>query len=269
MEYAPMSGDACGECGTQSLVSDSADRCPACFDKYLYDLDVGFLDNYRKFGVRSHLVVAETCLRGLVLDSPDHRKVLAMTIFEQYVKSMNDLAALFAALLSREKAPIMKTFMEFKLDASSALNFYQAIESSTDFELCRLLNLPLPREVQDVCPHLDQEDAYSLSISIHQLLQELRKATDMSGPGALALAQISGQVEKAVMAGDVQWLNGSASGLTPDQVALLIMDPRTRSVYVQGLTADENAMGRVVDAIDTVTRASSNLIFSYLQTNDL
>jgi hypothetical protein len=269
VEYAPMTGDACIECGTQSLVSDTADRCPACFDRYLAELDVGFLDNYRKFGVRSHLVVAETCLRGLVLDSPDHRKVLAMTIFEQYVKSMSDLAGLFTAFINRHRAPIIKTFMEFKLDARAALDFYHAIETSSDDELCRLLNLPMPRAVEEACPHLDRDEAYSLSVSIHQLLQELRKATDMSGPGALALAQIAGQVENAVMTGDVEWLNGSASRLTPDQVALLILDPRTRSLYVQGLTADENAMGRVVDAIDTVTRASSNLIFSYLQTNNL
>jgi hypothetical protein len=269
MEYAPMRGDACSECGSQSLVSDTADRCPACFDRYLYGVDVGFLDNYRKFGARSHLVIAETCLRGLVLDSPDHRKVLAMTIFEQYVKAMSDLAGLFTALLNRDRAPIMKTFMEFKLDTRSALGFYQAIEAVSDPELCTLLGLPQPREVTETCPHLSKDDAYSLSVSIHQLLQELRKATDMSGPGALALAQFAGQVESAVLAENVHWLNGAASGLTPDQVALLVLDPRTRSVYVQGLTADENAMGRVVDAIDTVTRASSNLIFSYLQTNDL
>jgi hypothetical protein len=269
VEHLPATGAACGECGSHSIVSDSADRCPACFDKYLYDLDVGFLDNYRKFGARSHLVIAETCLRGLVLDSPEHRKVLAMTIFEQYVKAMSDLAGLFTALTGRERAPVMKTFMEYKLDPRSALAFFQAIEEATDYELCQMLSLPLPGDVSDACPHLDKEDAYSLSVSIHQLMQELRKATDVSGPGALALAQIAGQVENAVIAENARWLNGAASGITPDQVALLVLDPRTRSLYVQGLTADENAMGRVVDAIDTVTRASSNLIFSYLQSNDL
>ena len=50
---------------------------------------------------------------------------------------------------------------------------------------------------------------------------------------------------------------------------MLVLDSKRRSIYVQGLTADESAMGQVVDAIDSATRAASNLIFAYLQTHDL
>jgi hypothetical protein len=97
---------------------------------------------------------------------------------------------------------------------------------------------------------------------------DLRKATEHGEAGALALAQMSEQVGGAVIAPDARWLEGAAR-LNPDEVAMLVLDSKRRSFYVQGLTADENAMGQVVDALDTVTRAASNLIFAYLQTKNL
>ena len=65
------------------------------------------------------MIVAETCLRGLVTESPEHRKILAMSIFEQYVSAMNDLAGLFTAFRNRSTAPILKSFLEFRLDAAT------------------------------------------------------------------------------------------------------------------------------------------------------
>jgi hypothetical protein len=214
-------------------------------------------------------VVAETCLRGLVLDTPDHRKVLAMTIFEQYVASLTDLAGLFLAFGRRHQAPILKSFMEFKLDTESATAFFDAVQNRSDYELCAALGLPLTFEVAERCPHLSKDDVYNLEIAIHHLTQDLRKATDKGGAAALALAQFANQGAGSLIASDASWLQQIGDHLTPDQVALLVLDSRRRSIFVQGLTADENAMGQVVDAIDTATRAASNLIYAYLQTSDL
>jgi hypothetical protein len=268
--YQPVpSEDYCSDCGTALEHGHDEERCPVCFDNYLTSIDVGFLDSYRKFGCRSRLVVAETCLRGLVLATPEHRKVLAMTIFEQYVQSMNDLAGLFIAFRNRDKAPILKSFMEFRLDAQNAAAFFDAVQSVTDVELCASLDLPLPGQVRYLYPHLDEKDSYSVAVAIYQLVQDLRRATDQGNAAAMALAQFAGQAGGAIIADDAKWLNGAGSKLTPDQVAMLVLDSKRRSIYVQGLTADESAMGKVVDAIDTTTRAASNLIFAYLQTNDL
>jgi hypothetical protein len=269
MNSYPAHNDLCSDCGTEIEPHHGDARCPACFDKHLYSIDAGFLESYRRFGSRSRLVVAESCLRSLVLESPDHRKVLAMTIFEQYVQAMNDLVALFAAFRSRKEAPILKTFLEFKLDHQNSMEFFQTIRSLSDPELCAMLDLPLPGMVRMMCPHLGVDDAYSLSVAIHQLTQELRKVTDQGEAGALALAQIAGQMGGAVLASDARWLDGAVNEINPDQVALLVLDSRRRNIYVQGLTADEGSMGRVVDAVDTATRAASNLIYAYLQTNDL
>lgn len=269
MNYQPVhSHDSCDDCGTALEYHYEGSRCPACFDKYLGNLDAGFLESYRRFGCRSHLVVAETCLRGLVLAAPEHRKVLAMTIFEHYVSAMNDLAGLFIAMANRDRAPVLKSFLEFRLDASSAVSFFNTVQAASNAELCAALDLPMTYEVADRCPHLDAEDAYQLEIAVNHLTQDLRKATDQGDAAALALAQFAGSAANAVIANDAKWLDNGAD-VTPDQVAMLVLDNRRRAIHVQGLTADENAMGQVVNSIDTVTRAASNLIYAYLQSHDL
>jgi hypothetical protein len=261
-------GDACSDCGVALEYHSHGTRCPACFDGYLHGLDAGFLESYRRFGCRGRLVVAETCLRGLVVDSPDHRKILAMTIFEQYVGAMHDLAGLYGALRNRHQAPVLRSFLEFRLDAAGATSFFESVQALSNLEICEALDLPMPYEVADRCSHLDADEAYQLQISLHHLLQDLRKATDQGEAAAMALAQFAGSAANAVIASDAAWLD-QREELSPDQVALLVLDSRRRVVHVQGLTADENAMGQVVDAIDTVTRAASNLIYAYLQSHDL
>jgi hypothetical protein len=269
LNYQPVSSERCSDCGDFVELHAGDARCPACFDKYLFEIEPGFLESYRTFGARSRLILAETCLRGLVLESPQHRKVLAMTIFEQYVGAMSDLAGIFTAFRNRELAPVVRSFLEFKLDAKSALGFFENIRTASDAELCYALGLPLPAYAAATAPHLDKDDTRQLEIAVYHLMLDLRKATAQGDETALALAQFANQAGAAVIANDAKWLNTPGSDLTPDQVAMLVFDQRRRSVYVQGLTADENAMGRVVDAIDTATRAASNLIYAYLQAHDL
>jgi hypothetical protein len=269
MSTLPAHNDLCSDCGAEIEPHYGDVRCPTCFDNHLYAIDAGFLESYRRFGCRSRLIVAESCLRSLVLESPDHRKVLAMTIFEQYVQAMADLAGLFVAFQKRHEAPILRTFMEFRLDAPSATAFFETIRNTSNPELCAMLDVPMPGYVSALCPHLSEEEAYAVSVAVHHLMLDLRKATEHGELGALALAQMLQQVGGAIIAPDARWLNGDGKHLNPDEVAMLVLDSKRRSFYVQGLTADEGAMGQVVDAVDTVTRAASNLIFAYLQTKDL
>lgn len=267
MSSVPAHSDLCSDCGTEVEPHFGDSRCPTCFDNHLYSVDAGFLESYRRFGCRSRLVVAESCLRSLIVESPEHRKVLAMTIFEQYVLAMTDLAGLFVAFQKRNEAPILRTFMDFRLDASKATEFFDTVRNTSDPELCGMLDIPMPQYVRALCPHLDDEEAYSVSVAVHHLMLDLRKATEHGEAGALALAQMSEQVGGAVIAADAKWLDGAK--VNPDEVAMLVMDSKRRSFYVQGLTADENAMGEVVNALDSVTRAASNMIFAYLQTKNI
>ena len=61
----------CPECGRPLSFHSSEERpvrCDECFDGYLREIDNDFLASYGQLGVTSRRVVAETCLRGLVLD---------------------------------------------------------------------------------------------------------------------------------------------------------------------------------------------------------
>ena len=201
-------------------------------------------------------MVAETCLRGLVLAAPDHRKVLAMTIFEQYVLSMNDLAGLFLAFRNREQAPIMKSFLEFRLDAP---------------QRARLLRVGAVRGRRRALQRARPADAVrgrgdartstrrtptSVALRVYHLVKDLRKATDQGTrqrwrwPSSRARRRRHRQRRELAERRRVE-------GLTPDQVAMLVLDSKRRSLYRPGLTAEEGAMAQVIDAIDTVTRAGS------------
>ena len=71
-----------------------------------------------------------------------------MTIFEQYVQAMSDLAGLFLAFRNRHEAPIVKTFLEFRSTSESSAGFFEAIRSVNDAQLCAALDLPLPAFVR-------------------------------------------------------------------------------------------------------------------------
>ena len=84
----------------------------------------------------SRRIVAETCLRALVTESPPVRKVLAMNIMEQYVHAAGDLVGLvLRAQASAARQPVMRAFLGFKLDRASALAFFQELATTPQSEL--------------------------------------------------------------------------------------------------------------------------------------
>src|ERR687894_435592 len=97
----------CATCGAAVVGGPSgrAVRCADCFETYLRGIDAAFLDNLSRFGIRSRQVVAETCLRSLALANADDRKLLGMTVYEQFVGAASDLIALHTALRRRQARP--------------------------------------------------------------------------------------------------------------------------------------------------------------------
>jgi hypothetical protein len=108
----------CRDCG-RPLSFHAGDahavRCRDCFDGFLLAKDVEFLESYAQLGVTSRRIVAETCLRALVMESPPHRKVLALQIVEQYVQAAGDMIGLYYALKQRGREPVMRVMLDFKL----------------------------------------------------------------------------------------------------------------------------------------------------------
>jgi hypothetical protein len=255
---------ACRDCGqalARSPWEERAVRCDACFDRQLRAIDHDFLASYGALGVAGRRTVAETCLRALVLESPPARKVLAMTIMEQFLLCATDLAALHHALRERERAPIIRSFLAFRLDGASSLDFFADLREATDGELLDGFGLPLPERVAARLPTLPPAEARSLTGAIEALLRDVR-ATCARAEGAALLSELA-----AGRAGPLvdrsSWLD-----LRPDQIASLALDERRRRLVVQAVPVDEERLAQVVDAVDCMTRAASNLIYAYLTVQD-
>jgi hypothetical protein len=261
----------CHDCGGELALEpygERALRCQECFADYLRGIDLEFLESYGQLGVTSRRVVAETCLRGLVLEMPPARKVLAMAIMEQFFLASGDLIGLTHALRERQRAPIVRTFLSFRLDADTSEAFFAELQSADD-DLLETFGLPPPELAARRYPALGPKDARELSLALTALVRDLR-STGERASSALLLSDLASSVRAGpALAATSSWLqNGSGAGLRGDQVASLVLDERRRQLVVQAVSVDEDRLGAVVDSIDCMTRAASNLIYSYLTVQD-
>ena len=238
-------------------------RCEGCFDGFLRVRDVDFLSSYSELGVTSRRIIAETSFRALVMESPPHRKVLAMNIMEQYVNAASDLIGLYAALKQRGKAPLMSTFMDFRLSRDSALAFFREIATTPADELLASLGLPMPDAIAQRCPSLSKGDVKDLKRAMEQMLYDLNYTVNPGESAALALAQMAGESRIGPhIANQSKWLDNV--GLRPDQVASMAIDPRRRTINITAVSVDEKKLEHVISNINAMTRAAQNLIYAVL-----
>jgi len=259
----------CAECGRALSFhpwEERPARCSPCFERYLHDLDHEFLASYSELGVTSRRTVAETCLRALVLEMPPARKVLAVAIMEQFLLASGDLIGLYRALKGRRDEPIIRSLLSFRLDAEASEAFFEELRDAPDEELLAGLGLPAPDDVASRYRGLEPRDARELSLAVRALVRDLRSTAQRSA-SALLLAELAGSVRGGpALAQRTSWL--PEDGLRPDQVASLVLDERRRQLVVQAVPLDEDRLAAVVDAVDTMARAASNLIYAYLTVQD-
>jgi hypothetical protein len=260
----------CRECGDTlpEREREHAVRCAACFDAYLREIDADFLQSYAKLGVISRRTVAETCLRGLVLESPPARKILAMAIVEQFLLVSGDLIGLVRSIRDRGRQPVMQSFLSFKLDDAAACEFFAELEAS-DGDLLAAVGLPQPELVRSRYPSLPAPDARELVVSLRALVRDLRTTARRNGSSAAGglLSELAGAVRAGpALTEQSAYLNGVS--MRADQVASLVLDERRRQLVLHAVPVDEDRLGEVVDSIDCMTRAASNLIYAYLTVQD-
>ena len=255
----------CRECGgslTLETLEARPVRCERCFEAYLRGIDLDFLASYGELGVTSRRIVAETCLRSLVLEQPPTRKVLAVAIMEQFLLASGDLIGLHYALKGRHRQPIVRAFLSFRLDGKASGAFFAEVQEAPDEELLAALGLPPPEQAPARYPGLDTR---GLTDALESLLSDLR-TTGQRSASALLLGELSGGSLGAragpALAATSSWLGGGE--LQPDQVASLALDERRRQPVVQAMPVAEHRPGEAVDAIACLARASANLIHASL-----
>ncbi|MDP9236881.1 MAG: hypothetical protein M3P30_05700 [Chloroflexota bacterium] len=256
----------CRDCGRSLSMhagTSSPTRCAECFDGFMRVRDVDFLNSYSELGVTSRRIVAETSLRALALESPPVRKVLAMHIMEQYLHATSDLIGLYYALKLRGREPIMRSFLEFKLDRATAASFFHEMANTPGPELLAALGLPDVDAIPDRCPSLSKSDIRDLKRALVQMLGDLKRTGDMGEGAALALVQAAGESRAgAAMVKQSAWLDNV--GLRLNQVASIAIDRQRRTISVSAISVDEKRLTTVVSAIDAMTNASRNLIYGVL-----
>lgn len=257
----------CRDCGRPISFHAGGDthavRCADCFDGFLRVRDAAFLSSYAELGVTSRRIVAETALRALAIESPPHRKVLAMHIMEQYVAAASDLVGLYAALKQRGREPVMKAFLDFALDRASAVAFFREIAGTPEHDLLAGLGLPPPEQIAQRCPSLPKKDAKDFARVVRQMTHDLAYTAKMGETAALALAQMAGESRGGgALVHQSAWLDDV--GLRADQVATIALDSRRRTVNITAITVDEKKLQHIVTQINAMTRASQNLIYAVL-----
>jgi hypothetical protein len=238
-------------------------RCQGCFDTFLLERDIDFLESYGQLGVTSRRIVAETCLRALVMESPPHRKVLAMQILEQYVQAAGDMIGLYYALKHRGRQPMMRAMLDFKLDRETAMTFFQEVATTPTDDLLRGLGLPMPEQLKTRLPELSKSDERDLRLNMTQMLGDVKRIGDMGEGVMLALAQAAGERRGgAAIMKQSAWLDNV--GLQPHQVASLSLDEGRRTVNVAAISVDEKRLQNIISAIGAMAHISSTLIYATL-----
>jgi len=256
----------CEECG-RPVADPSPDAgsrgCVRCADRYLRSLDAEFLDNYARFGARGRLVVAEACLRQLVISDVADRKLLAMTVYEQFVAAATDFLGLYHALLNRRAVPIVKGVLGFELEVAAAMVFYNDLASKGPAEILYAFGLPQPEQVRVLASGLDARERGQVAAALAEALVDLDRVLDFQVVGEQALVSAARRLGGPMaLADQTNWLSGTR--LIPGQVAALALNRERSGVEVNLLNTDEGTLGAVVDGIDTMTRLTRNVIFAFV-----
>lgn len=257
-------GGRCPSCETllDGAAGDGA-RCPACFARSLREVDAEFLDNYAGFGARSRIVVAEACLRALVLSDVADRKLLAIQVYDQFVAAATDLIGLYYALLERRSTPITQAMLGFRLDVPRAVAFFDDLLSRGPIEMLAALGLPHPEQVEARGGSLDRRERRQVREALQEALGDLERLGDFRAVGEQALVGAAQRLRGPMaLAERSSLLPGGRLG--PGQVAAVALDEARRGVEINVLSTDEETLGAVVDGIEVITRLVRNIIFAFV-----
>ena len=254
---AGRSCEGCGERFDLAGLDDRAALCAACFDSYLHDLETPFLENYARFGAKAHRTVAETLFRALVLADPDDRRVMGIRIVEEYLNAAEGLMALFTALHERRRAPVLRTFLEYRLDAHAAREFRTRIDSRFPHNLMRELGLPTLHDVEAARADIPARQYRQFRAALDSVAAGLTRAARVDQGALLRIAD--GLRGPSTLAHKVDWI--PERRMNPDQVALLVLESKQRLLLTHALSIHESQLQLFVDAIDKITGATRDLIW--------
>jgi hypothetical protein len=209
-------------------------------------------------------VVAETCLRALALANADDRKLLGMTVYEQFVGAASDLIGLHLALRRRANKPIAESFLAFALDAPTTRAFFAELAALGPAAMLESVGLPHPATLPKLpAPGMGKKERRELDKALHYAVQDFDKLAGYQDLGERALAIAADHLRGMTMLTDrTQWLAGRA--ISPGQVASVALDGSAGRLDIAAVRVDEERLEEVVNGVDIFTRLARNLIHAFL-----
>ena len=257
----------CDDCGDEFDLAGSDPRtrvCAPCWNRSLEAIETAFLDNYAKFGAKSHRTVAEALFRSQALADPDDRKVIGMRIVEEYLNAAQDLMALYVALRRRHEQPLMATFTNFELSAPSVAAFRILTAGRSPDELLRDLQLPTLADVESARGEIPRQDWKQFAGAVTTIANGIGRVQKVDQGVLLELAD--GLKQSTAITHKMDWL--PERSMNPDQVALVVLNQRRRVLLTHALAIHEPQLEVFIDAIDKITAAARDLIWLYLHVRD-
>lgn len=235
-------------------------RCEPCFRLYLRRAEIGFLDEYAAFGSVRRRVVAEHAARGLVMASPEERKALIVTVFEQFLHAATDLIALYHAIKNRHERSLIETFLGFELDAARARDFFADLEELSEAELLARLGLPEPEQISALFPEWRDREIADAAAALWRAMNRLKRAAGGLLLSERALLEAHRQLGRMrPLVNRATWLDDVS--LAPDQVGAMILDYRHRRLAFDTFSIDESGLSDMLNVIDLATGAAGDLAY--------
>lgn len=267
-ERLPASIAACERCGDDFDLAGLDRRtalCAACFDVYVAQLETPFLENYAGFAGKAHRTVAEALFRGLVLADPADRKVMGMRIVEEYLAAAEEFMGLYLALRGRSAQPVVRTFMHFRLSPASLTAFLNLTQGRDADWIMRDLGLPTVADVEGARGEVPKRQYKQFRAAVGAVSTGLNRVARVEHGALLQLSQ--GLRESRALANQIDWVPDRS--MNPDQVALLVLDQRRRTMATHALAIHEPQLERFIDAIGAITAAGRDMVWLYLHMRDV
>lgn len=256
--------DDCGATFDLTSLDPHASQCAPCFERYLHGLEAPFLENYAQFGAKAHRTVAEALFRSLALADPDDRKIMGMRIVEEYLGASAELIGLFLALRRHDGRPVVESFLNFRLDASSVADYRRLVDGRDAETLMRELRLPTLADVDAARRDVPRRQHKQFSAAVRSVPAGLERVLRVEHGALLRLAD--GLTQSKTLAHSLAWIPDRT--MDANQVALLVLDRQRRELSAFALTIHEPQLQIFIDAIDGITTAARDLIWLYLHMRD-
>jgi hypothetical protein len=257
--------DQCGDDFDLAGLDRRAVLCPGCFDAYMHGLETAFLENYATFSGKAHRTVAEALFRGLVLADPADRKIMGMRIVEEYLAAAEEFMGLYLALRGRDVRPIVETFMSFRLNAATLTAFLNVTAGRDPNGIMRDLGLPTLPDVEAARDDIPKRQFKQFRAAVNAVSGGLARVAKVEHGALLHLAE--GARDSHALANTIDWVPDRS--MNPDQVALLVLDRRRRTMATHSLAIHEQQLELFIDALGKITAAGRDMVWLYLHMRDI